>query len=112
MKVYNRQEFLKLPSGTIFCKGAKWFFGTICIKGHSSELENDICYLDLCNIESDNSDQRVDRLEDSLINGNSYEINNSYGRDTFFDDDDLFLVFEKKDLEFLSDIIKKLYDCK
>ncbi len=104
MKIYSRKDFLNLPDGTIFCKGTKWCFDNLSIKGHS--WDNDFLYVDLCNIDAHDTGQWVDRLEDSLKNGTSYLINNNAARDGIFDEDAIFLVYEKEDLEFMSDIIK------
>lgn len=104
MRVYNRKGFLQLPDGTIFCKGTRWCFDNLSIKGHS--WEDDFLYVDLCNIDANESGQWVDRLEDSLSNGTSYPINNQAARDGLFDEDAIFLVFEEKDLEFLIDVMK------
>lgn len=104
MKVVNRKDFLKLPGGTIFCKGTKWCFDNLSIKGHS--WEDDFLYVDLCNIDSNDTEQWVDRLEDSLNNGTSYPINNNTERDGMFDEEGIFLVFEKEDLKFLIDVFK------
>lgn len=104
MKVVNRKDFLKLPDGTIFCKGTKWCFDNISVKGHS--WENDFLYVDLCNIDANDTGQWVDRLEESLAIGTSYPINNQAARDGMFDEEGIFLVFEKEDLKFLIDVFK------
>ena len=104
MKIYNRKDFLNLPDGTIFCKGTKWCFNNLSIKGHS--WDDDFLYVDLCNIDANSTDQWVDRLEDSLNNGTSYSINNNTSRDGMFEEQGIFLVFEKKDLNFLIDVMK------
>lgn len=104
MRIYNRKDFLNLPGGTIFCKGTKWCFDNISIKGHS--WDNDFLYVDLCNIDANDTGQWVDRLEDSLKNGTSYLINNNTARDGMFEEEGIFLVYEKKDLEFLMDVMK------
>lgn len=104
MKIVNRKDFLQLPAGTIFCKGVKWCFDNLSVKGHS--WENDFLYVDLCNIDATDSGQWVDRLEDSLRNGTSYPINNNAARDGIFDEDAIFLIFEEKDLNFLIDVMK------
>jgi hypothetical protein len=104
MKIYNRKEFLQLPEGTIFCKGVKWCFDNMSIKGNS--WDDDFLYVDLCYIDAQDTGQWVDRLEDSLKNGTSYPINNNTARDGLFDECSIFLVFENKDLEFLIKVMK------
>lgn len=103
MKIYTRAEFLKLPEGTIFAKGKPWFFDTLSVKGETCPY--DFLCRELVNIESSGSDQRVDRLDEMLEAGASYPIEDAYGRDGCFDDDDLFLVYEKADLEELRNVI-------
>ena len=101
MKVYNRTDFLKLPSGIIFCKGVQWAFENMSVKcdtiyHHDSAI--DFYYLDLCDMESKNSEERCEYLEESLKNGKSYPINESEMRDGCFDDENIFLVFDTFDL--------------
>jgi len=109
MRVYNRKDFLKLPNGIIFCKGVKWCFDTMKIKCQSlNHCEyDDFVYMDLCNIDSEDTGSWVDKLEDSLLNGTSYPININTEGDGLFEKDSIFLVFEKEDLQYLSDIIKE-----
>ncbi len=104
MRVYNSLEFLKLPVGTFFCKGVKWCFDNLSIKGCTSDSH--FRYVDLCNIDSFDSRQWVDRLEDSLKNGTSFPINKDTSLDSCIDKESVFLVFEEKDLEFLRRIMK------
>jgi hypothetical protein len=42
-----------------------------------------------------------------LKNGTSYPINKSESRDGMFDEEDLFLVYEKEDLQFIAERIKE-----
>jgi hypothetical protein len=100
MKVYSRQDFLKLPEGTFFSQGNKWCFQGLSIKGHS--FENDFMYVDLLEIESESSGDWADKLEDSLTNGSSYPSNSSSSREGLYDDSDVFLVLELEDLNFIS----------
>ncbi len=104
MRIYNRKDFLKLPDGTLFCQGRKWCFDNLSIKGHS--WDDDFLYVDLCIIDCNDSGQLIDRLEDSLENGTSYPINNMTARDGLFEEESVFLVLEKEDLEFMIDIMK------
>ena len=104
MKVYNRNEFLQLPEGTIFCKGGIWVFENMCIKRQT--YGNDFSYVDLCNIDSYDTEDWINRLENSLNKGISYPINKNTSRDGSFNELDLFMVFEEEDLEFLVKIMK------
>ena len=96
MKIVNRKTFLQMPSGTIFAKGNKWFFESLCIKGDS--LHNDFYCLDPAWIDSEDDRQQFDRLDEMLSTGCSFPIESSESRDGLFDDDALFLIFELDDL--------------
>lgn len=106
MRVYSKKDFLSLPEGTIFCNGVKWAFDSLRVKGESFNNFSDFLYTDLCWIESEGSHECFDFLEDSLKNGTSYEMNKSTARDGIFYDEDVFLVFEKADLEHLMNSFK------
>ena len=105
MKVYNRQDFLKLPSGTFFAKGHKWIVDGFCIKGDT--WTNDFLYKTLVDIDSHDSNQWADRLEEMLDKGTSYPINESEARDGMFDDEDVLLVFEDDDLKYIRKLINE-----
>lgn len=104
MKVYHRNDFLLLPAGTLFCKGVEWSFYDLCIKGET--WENDFLYSNLTLMSSISSNDYFDKLDDSLNNGTSYFINQDFSRDGSFDDSELFLVYERKDLEYLEHLIR------
>lgn len=96
MKLYRRAEFLKLPSGTLYCTGPEFAFG--CIEVKADSLGVDWVSLHLNNIEANDSGECFARLEEMLEAGASYPLNESFGRDGMFDDDVVFLVFEAPDL--------------
>jgi hypothetical protein len=103
LKLYNRQDFLKLPSGTIFSSGEAWVITGFNVKGetiddgHGNNI--DFYYQDLLQIDSFNSQELFERLEEMLKDGKSYPINQHEGRDGLFDDEIRYLVYEKGDLE-------------
>lgn len=99
MKVVDRKTFLTLPAGTVYCKGVQWAFEGLCIKADS--LENDWIYLDPAWASAHDSSAAMDLLETSLATGSSFDGEDAYGRDGCFDDKDVFLIFEKPDLEAL-----------
>ena len=106
MKIVDKKTFLTLPEGTFFCKGYRWVFYDICIKGETLS-EIDFYYKSLCTMQSNNSEDYVDHLENSLSEGISYSINHSEMRDGTYDLNDLFLIFEKNDLVCIRDDINK-----
>lgn len=99
MKVVDRKTFLTLPAGTVFCRGGKWHFGELSVKGDS--LSNDWSYWSPGWIDVDDWGDAIPKFEEMLETGSSHPGNTAEGRDGRFDDADLFLVFEKADLEFL-----------
>jgi hypothetical protein len=98
MKIYNKKDFLKLPPGSFFAKGIKWVMDGFCIKGDTIS-DCDFYYLNLVNIDAFNTEQLFDRYEEMLTNGISYPINEDGERDGTNNDEEIFLVFERKDLE-------------
>jgi len=105
MRIYTKKEFLKLPEGTFFAKGVQWCIDGFCIKGES--LENDFYYTNLISIDSFDSRQLADRQEEMLEKGTSYPLEESEIRDGMFDDEDIFLAFEKYDLIKIKEHINK-----
>ncbi len=101
MKILRRADFLKLPEGTIFAKGKPWYFENLSIKADSLFLEgggNDFLCLSLPWVEASDSGQAMSRLDEMLETGVSYPMEDSYGRDGCFDDEEVFLVLEEDDL--------------
>lgn len=109
MKIYRRDEFLKLPAGTIFAKGKPQYFEGLSVKGDS--LPDDFTCRQLVWFENHgDTDDEFDQgyRFDAMVEGNaSFPMGQSYGRDGCFDDEDLFLVYERDDLQELRGIIDK-----
>lgn len=106
MKVVNKKDFLNLPENTIFSKGKVWCFDGLSMKGES--FSNDFFYLDLIDMDmGSGSNEYFERLDDSLINGNSYPINDAESRDGMFLEDEVFLIFENDDILTLIENLKK-----
>lgn len=103
MRIYTRPEFLKLPAGTIYAKGKPWYFDGFNVKADT--MGNDWVQLSPMWVEAHNDAEQWSRLEGMLERGESYPMASSYGRDGFFDPDELFLVPEKEDLERLREMI-------
>lgn len=97
MRIYRRAEFLALPSGTIYSKGKRWYFNHIEIKGET--LTNDWLSISPMWIEAYDDGEQWERLEAMLEKGASYPMQEDFGRDGCFDDEEIFLVPEKADLE-------------
>lgn len=96
MRVVDRKTFLALPAGTVYCKGARWAFDSICIKDDS--LGNDWVYLNMAWPNANDSGEAFELLEQSLATGASFRCEEDFGRDGCFNDDAVFLIFEADDL--------------
>jgi hypothetical protein len=107
VKIYRRNEFLALPEGTFYAKGKPWYFGELSIKHDTSSQLSDWWSLDPCWIAANDSGEAVDRLDEMLEKGASYPMQDAISRDGLWDEDDLFLVFEKDDLLKLREMIDK-----
>lgn len=104
MRVFNRKDFLALPAATIYAKGVPWAFGNLCIKGDTIG-DDDWAYLDPAWVSADDSGEATSRLDEMLAAGASYPMEEDYGRDGSFDGEEVFLVFERPDLEKLRTMI-------
>jgi len=116
MKLYNRNEFIKLPANTIYSRV-------------DDRISSKICHGLFCKISGDEWD--VDWIEQDLIgegkapdhltsgidivdyvlakrdNFESFDLDyNLAGRDGLFNDKDAFVVWEKKDIRKLIDYLK------
>jgi len=110
MKILDRKSFMKLPSGVIYSKGCQWVFEGLSIKGDTITIDDrdiDWYYLGVEWIDAKDSDEASSRLDEMLDEGVSYPMETAYGRDGCFDYDDVFLVFERPDLERLQDYIQQ-----
>lgn len=109
MKILNRQDFLKMPQGTFYAKGIKWYIDGFCIKRETyfDQLGKaiDFTYYNLVDFEWKSSEDHADSCDKMLETGQSREINKSYMRDGCFCDEDLFLVFEKTDLDHIKSLM-------
>lgn len=105
MRIYSRKEFLGLPEGTIYAKGKRWYFNGFSVKGET--FGNDWAELSVMWIDSQNDSDQWSRLEGMHEGGASYPMAEGYGRDGCFDDEDIFLVPERADLEKLRGMIDK-----
>jgi len=111
MRLVSKKTFLSLPENTLYLKLHK--SEVLCIKGKS--LENHGEYTDwyvqnTCEIECSGSDEYNDILCKAEDDENfSFELNlHLEGRDGLFEDEEQFLVYEKKDV---IELIERLKEC-
>lgn len=108
MKIYRRDEFVKLPAGTLFAKGHQWAFDDLCVKGETLS-PSDWYFRPLVWIESDGDSDQWSKLDAMLETGSSEPIAAYEQRDGSFDPTDIFLVYEPTDLAALEEVIKRAY---
>ena len=102
MRIYRRAAFMEIPAGTLYSKGKPHYFEGLHIKGDTINHEGrniDFGQRDLVSFEFANTDEFIQRWEEMIESGASYPMEDCYGRDGCFDDEDLFLVWERADLE-------------
>lgn len=106
MKIIKLEEFLKLPEGVIYSKYEPCIFGDIHIKGESWNPDFLCCSL-VGNIASDSEDE-FDKMCELAESGEDVNLCfKTYYRDGIFNEDQLFAVYNKKDIQCLIDILKE-----
>lgn len=110
MKIVNKTEFYALPKGTLYSDYEPCIFTSLKVKGltlYSEEKPIDFIYESLIgNIDADSSNHFVDMLDEAEKNKTSLPMDFECGeRDGFYEETQLFAIYEKNDLE---DFIKKL----
>lgn len=114
MKIVNRLEFMKLPSGTLYKKFPEPFaFGDLSVKfdslTHHDARNGDFVCMEFGDIEAGDSGQMFDRLFQMMDAGASYPLSlDCAGRDGMFEPDAMFLVYERDDVIKLRDFIASL----
>lgn len=101
---------MKLPEGIFYAKGEKWYFGDIMMKGEtvSNEGRNIDWYQSSFNwVDGNDTGECIYRLEEMKNNGASYPMQDNICRDGMFEDTEIFLVYEKSDLEKLKEYIQR-----
>ena len=112
MKILNLKAFLNLPEGTLYSKYKTGAFDGLAIKGESSSGTMDWWYQNLIgNVESESSNQMFDilfRAEETL---GSFALEfDSEGRDGLFEEDQLFAVYEDRDVLQFIKILTKIWN--
>lgn len=117
MRIVNRQKFMELPSGTLYRKFIKpYSFDDVKVKYDSLKSADNSQYSDfvcmpLGDVEFDCTGQYFERLDDMMYQGISYPLDlDCAGRDGCFEQDAMFLVYERDDLIKLRDFIAALVD--
>lgn len=111
MRIVNREEFLKLPSGTMYAKYQPRCIDELEIK-RETVVGVDFHTQGLIGIASANCREHSKRLGE-MENGAQHPIDfESYGRDGLFDQDQLFMVLGIDDVKALHALIGRLIDAR
>jgi len=108
MKIVNRQQFLALPPNTVFAKYSPCVCGPLEIKGET--WGNDFLVTNNLAeaIDCAGSTEFADLLFDAQKTGASLKMDfESEGRDGYFDEDQLFAVWERPDVLALIERLKR-----
>jgi hypothetical protein len=110
MKLLNREEFLKLPKGTLYDKYYQKLLGDTCVKDASIRAEEEIgdfYTMPYINISDDVFDNDHSDASDYFVKTMQCDLDfDCYGRDGFFDKDQLFAGFEAKELSEITKILQ------
>lgn len=96
MRIVNLEQFLQMPVGTLYAVGEPWSFGSVQVK--QASLTNDWIYINPCGIENSDTGQWLDRLQEMKDQGASYPMDTATMRNGAFNNDAIFLVWERPDL--------------
>lgn len=111
MKIVNKKEFYTLPSGTLYSKFEPYAFYGLKIKGETiyhGDIPADYNYQEMIgNVDALHSGEFIDILRDSEENRTSFDMDfNCIARDGLFEGEEMFAIYEKKDVEQMVDKLK------
>ncbi|NMZ78420.1 hypothetical protein [Pseudomonas mandelii] len=100
MKIVNLDQFLAMPSGTVFAKYKPASFEEVLIKDVCNLESRDFMYQSLIEMDSTGTEDEENILDDALRNGSSFDLDlDCPGRDGMFEEGQLFAVYERQDVE-------------
>lgn len=108
MIILNREEFLDIESDVVFAKyNQRRMFGELKIK--TLEHDGDFLYQNILEVDAEGLDDLIEILGEAIENKTSIKLdNNRTYRDGLFERDQLFAVYEKKDLKKLIKRLKEV----
>jgi hypothetical protein len=100
MYIVNLTEFRKLPAGTVFCKYHPCVFGELQMKGETWAHDFMCARLTGSVYFERSSDEISTTLMHAEKTGESFNLEvDGFCRDGYFEDKQLFGIYEEKDLE-------------
>lgn len=112
MKILNKKEFLKLPNGTVFSNYEDIIFSGLYIKGDSNLEVGIFIYRNLLqNIDGFTNWEEYEIVNSAKENKTSFTMNLEIGDcNKSFDDSEMFVIYEKRDLEQLIGKLNQSYN--
>ena len=110
MIILNREQFMKMPKGTVFSYYQPCFFEGLYIKdtGHEKDYPDFSMSCMIGAVENDSSEQFAERCE-RMAGGESFPVDFEFsGREGLFDDKLMYAVYEKVDVKKLIDRLKEV----
>jgi hypothetical protein len=108
MKIVNRAQFLAMPANTVYAKYEPCSMGHLEIKGDSIGQIDFFSQQITDAVGANDSSEFVGLLQESERTGASVPMDfNCMYRDGLFDEDQLFAVFETRDVEKLIERLKR-----
>lgn len=106
MKIVNREQFLSLPSGTVFQEIIEeWSFGHISVKFETINGD-DFYYISFDGSPSSfDSGNHFEILYKMMLKDESFGINEAISRDGSFEEDMKFMIYEKSDIDFIANTL-------
>ncbi len=115
MRIVSKQEFYKLPAGTLYSNYIPCIFEGLKIKGdticHDGE-PSDFFYEDLIgNVDVESSEEFCNILEKAVKDKTEFALDFDCGeRDGLYDDEDMYAVYNPEEILELSNKIAKCLD--
>lgn len=112
MRILNRKDFLNTPKGTLWSYYKPCFFSDLNVKtSDKADYDNDFVYFGLiAEFDTGNSGEYIEvcrRMEQGESIPASFEETQ---REGLFDDEQLFLVYEKDDIKRMAETLQTLTD--
>lgn len=111
MKICNREDFMKLPPGTLYCRAdSPWAFeNSLYVKLKTICQANDEAPIDWfyrrIDVNPESSHEMFKAYDEMLEKGVSRDSVFYDSRDGLYEKENVFMVFEKEDLELLKDLV-------
>lgn len=110
MKILTREQFIKTPSGTLWSYYQPCLFRELAVKvTDNKDYANDFVYFSLIGeFQTENSDDYFEICKKMELGESIPASFEETTREGLFDDEQLFLVYEKSDVENMIKALQKI----